>query len=261
MTTAATTQTTAPKASTRRDALRMLVSSSPDPLGDRQSQTCGSTAVEAETDCQPRAASLAACSIRSASTRCSRIRGLRRSSIPTATWRGSAGRGSIRPRCSSRYSTSARWRLLAAARARPDARVVSRRYHSRSLVLETVWQVGDARLIVDDALDLGDGPLLVRSMRAWRATAVAVMVGITAPSWPGTPASLRMHGRRCELDGVARVAIHAPVGVGSRRRMARPATSPSTGSPGNDHARQRGGATGTAARSTRRWRSGGGPSR
>ena len=47
--------------------------------------------------------------------------------------------------------------------ARPDARVVSRRYHARSLVLETVWQVGGARLIVDDALDLGDGPLLVRS--------------------------------------------------------------------------------------------------
>src|SRR6202035_1371833 len=50
--------------------------------------------------------------------------------------------------------------------ARPDARVVSRRYHSRSLVLETVWQIGGARLIVDDALALGDGPLLVRAVRA-----------------------------------------------------------------------------------------------
>ena len=38
--------------------------------------------------------------------------------------------------------------------ARADARVVSRRYHARSLVLETVWQVGGARLVVDDALDL-----------------------------------------------------------------------------------------------------------
>src|SRR4029077_862790 len=47
--------------------------------------------------------------------------------------------------------------------ARPDALVVSRRYHARSLVLETVWEVGAARLIVEDALDLGEGPMLVRS--------------------------------------------------------------------------------------------------
>src|ERR1700688_4952216 len=50
--------------------------------------------------------------------------------------------------------------------ARSDARLVSRRYRSRSLVLETFWEVGGARLIVEDALDLGEGPLLVRSLRA-----------------------------------------------------------------------------------------------
>ena len=69
--------------------------------------------------------------------------------------------------------------------ARPDARVVSRRYHPRSLVLETVWEVGGARLIVEDALDLDVGPLLIRSLRA-EGDAVEVLVHLTAPAWPGT---------------------------------------------------------------------------
>ena len=93
--------------------------------------------------------------------------------------------------------------------ARPEARVVSRRYHPRSLVLETVWQIGRARLIVDDALALGDGPLLIRALRA-EGGAVAVTAGITAPSWPGSDAVLRVHGRAVELEGAARVALHAP---------------------------------------------------
>jgi GH15 family glucan-1,4-alpha-glucosidase len=93
--------------------------------------------------------------------------------------------------------------------ARSDARVMSRRYHSRSLVLETVWEVGSARLIVDEALDLGDGPRLVRSMRV-EGEAVAVMIGITAPSWPGTVGVVQAHGHAVELEGVARVAVHAP---------------------------------------------------
>lgn len=95
--------------------------------------------------------------------------------------------------------------------ARPDARVVSRRYHPRSLVLETVWQIGSARLIVDDALDLADGPLLMRAVRA-EGGAVAVMVGLTAPSWPGTAAVVRVHDDSLELEGAARVAVHAPSG-------------------------------------------------
>jgi GH15 family glucan-1,4-alpha-glucosidase len=95
--------------------------------------------------------------------------------------------------------------------SRPDAHVVSRRYHSRSLVLETVWQIGSARLIVDDALALGDGPLLVRAARA-EGGAVAVTVGITAPSWPGTATVVRVHGHAAELEGAARVAVHAPAG-------------------------------------------------
>lgn len=95
--------------------------------------------------------------------------------------------------------------------ARPDARVVSRRYHPRSLVLETVWQIGSARLVVDDAFDLADGPLLIRTVRA-DGGAVAVMVGLTAPSWPGTAAAVRVHDDSLELEGAARVAVHAPSG-------------------------------------------------
>jgi GH15 family glucan-1,4-alpha-glucosidase len=93
--------------------------------------------------------------------------------------------------------------------ARPGARVVSRRYHPRSLMLETVWEVGSARLIVEDALELGEGPLLVRSLRA-EGDAVDVTVNVTAPSWPGTPASLHVFDRSLELAGVSRVVISAP---------------------------------------------------
>ena len=95
--------------------------------------------------------------------------------------------------------------------ARPDARVVSRRYHLRSLVLETVWQIGSARLIVDDVLDLADGPLLIRAVRA-EGGAVAVMVGLTAPSWPKTAAVVRVDDHSLELEGAARVTVHAPSG-------------------------------------------------
>ena len=70
--------------------------------------------------------------------------------------------------------------------ARREARVLSRRYHPRSLVLETVWEVGPARLIVEEALDLGEGPLLVRSVRA-QGDAVDVTATVSAPAWPGTP--------------------------------------------------------------------------
>src|SRR5580700_2805485 len=90
-----------------------------------------------------------------------------------------------------------------------DAFVVSRRYLPRSLVLETVWQVGAARLIVEDALDLGEGPLLIRRLRA-EGDDVAVAVTVTAPDWPGARGSLRTFGNVLELDGGAGVAIHAP---------------------------------------------------
>src|SRR5579864_9175444 len=93
--------------------------------------------------------------------------------------------------------------------ARPDARAVSRRYHPSSLVLETVWEVGGARLIVEDGLDLGPGPLLIRGLRA-DGDAVDVLVQLAAPEWPGTPASLRVFGNAVELAGVSRVAVHAP---------------------------------------------------
>lgn len=92
---------------------------------------------------------------------------------------------------------------------RPEARAVSRRYHPRSLVLETVWEVGAARLIVEDALDLGEGPLLIRSLRA-EGDAVEVLVHLTTPAWPGSPASVRVFGDSVELAGVSRVVVHAP---------------------------------------------------
>ncbi len=105
----------------------------------------------------------------------------------------------------------ARGGMFSVRPARPDARVVSRRYHSRSLVLETVWQVGSARLIVDDALDLANGPLLIRAVRA-EGGAVAVMVRLGASSWPGTAVEVRVHDDFLELEGAARVAVHAPSG-------------------------------------------------
>ena len=104
--------------------------------------------------------------------------------------------------------------------ARSDAVVISRRYLPRSLVLETTWQVGAARLIVEDALDLGEGPLLIRRLRA-EGDDVHVAVTVTAPGWPGAPGSLRIFGDVLELEGGAGVAIHAPAdwepdGVGGR---------------------------------------------
>jgi alpha,alpha-trehalase len=93
--------------------------------------------------------------------------------------------------------------------ARADAHLVSRRYHSRTLVLETVWQVGLSRLIVDDALDLGNGPRLARRLRA-EGDAIDVRVSLDAPAWPGTRTSLRVHGTSLDVEGVARVAVHAP---------------------------------------------------
>src|SRR5580700_11018758 len=92
---------------------------------------------------------------------------------------------------------------------RADASVLSRRYLPRSLVLETVWAVGSARLIVEDALDLGDGPLLIRRLRT-EGEDVDVAVTITAPEWPGARGSLRTFGNVLELDGAAGVAVHAP---------------------------------------------------
>src|SRR5580692_7242191 len=93
--------------------------------------------------------------------------------------------------------------------ARPEARLVSRRYLPRSLVLETVWEAGDAQLIVEDALDLGDGPLLIRRLRT-EGGDIDVAVTVTTPQWPGMRSSLRTFGHVLEFDGGAGVAIHAP---------------------------------------------------
>src|SRR5580658_3340278 len=92
---------------------------------------------------------------------------------------------------------------------RSDARVLSRRYLPRSLVLETVWEAGGARLLVEDALDLGEGPLMIRRLRT-EGDGVEVAVSVTAPDWPGARGSLRTFGNVLELDGGAGVAIHAP---------------------------------------------------
>ncbi|MEA2638019.1 MAG: alpha,alpha-trehalase, partial [Chloroflexota bacterium] len=93
--------------------------------------------------------------------------------------------------------------------AQQGARVVSRRYHPRSLVLETVWEVDRARLIVEDALDLGEHPLLVRQVRAEHGD-LDVAVDLRLPQWPGTRASLSVATDVIDVDGVTPVAIRAP---------------------------------------------------
>jgi alpha,alpha-trehalase len=89
------------------------------------------------------------------------------------------------------------------------ARVVSRRYHARSLVLETVWDVGRTRLIVEDALDLGDSPLLVRGLRA-EGGDVDVSVEFRAPQWDAKRSLMSVAGETLEVTGETRVAVRAP---------------------------------------------------
>ncbi len=88
------------------------------------------------------------------------------------------------------------------------ARVLSRGYHARSLVLETVWEIRGTRLIVNDALDLGDNPLLVRSLRA-EGGDVDVRVEFRAPTWDGTRASTTLAGETLEVNCGVHVAIRA----------------------------------------------------
>jgi GH15 family glucan-1,4-alpha-glucosidase len=73
---------------------------------------------------------------------------------------------------------------------RDDAQVISRRYHPRSLVLETTWEIGAGRLIVEDALTLDGGPEVVRQVRA-QGEPVDVSVLVRAPRWPGAEAAIR----------------------------------------------------------------------
>ncbi|MGA7989765.1 MAG: glycoside hydrolase family 15 protein [Candidatus Dormiibacterota bacterium] len=90
-----------------------------------------------------------------------------------------------------------------------SARVVSRRYHHRSLVLETVWEVEGARLIVDDALALGTRPLLVRRLRA-EGEDVGVDIDFRAPRWEDVAARVHTSGRALEVGGPASVVVAAP---------------------------------------------------
>jgi alpha,alpha-trehalase len=93
--------------------------------------------------------------------------------------------------------------------AQAGAHVVSRRYHPRSLVLESIWQVDGARLIVDDALDNGDHPLLVRRLRA-EGGDVDVAVDVRSPAWQGKRALLNVVNDVLDVNGVSHVAITAP---------------------------------------------------
>jgi alpha,alpha-trehalase len=90
-----------------------------------------------------------------------------------------------------------------------SARVVSRRYHARTLVLETVWDVDGPRLIVDDWLDLGVHPLLVRRLRA-EGGDVDVDVDVRVPHWEDSAARVRMSGTALEVAGPTTVVITAP---------------------------------------------------
>jgi GH15 family glucan-1,4-alpha-glucosidase len=93
--------------------------------------------------------------------------------------------------------------------AHRSAHVVSRRYHPRSLVLETTWEIDGARLIVDDALDMGAQPMLVRRCRALGA-ALDVTVAFQAPNWESQRAVLTVAGDILEVKAASRVAIRAP---------------------------------------------------
>jgi GH15 family glucan-1,4-alpha-glucosidase len=93
--------------------------------------------------------------------------------------------------------------------AQRGARLVSRRYHARSLVLETLWEIDGARLIVEDALDLGADPLLVRSLRA-EGDGVDITVEFRAPQWDGNRARITAAGGTLEVNGAVRVALHGP---------------------------------------------------
>jgi alpha,alpha-trehalase len=93
--------------------------------------------------------------------------------------------------------------------AQQRARVVARRYHPRSLVLESMWDVDGARLIVEDALDLGEHPLLVRRLRADGGD-VDVAVDFRSPTWQSKRALLSVVNDVLEVNGVSDVAITAP---------------------------------------------------
>jgi alpha,alpha-trehalase len=93
--------------------------------------------------------------------------------------------------------------------AQRGARVASRRYHPRSLVLETVWELEGARLIVEDVLDIGEHPLLVRRLRA-EGGDVDVAVDFRSPLWDGERASLSLAGDVLDVSGVSRVVVRAP---------------------------------------------------
>lgn len=93
--------------------------------------------------------------------------------------------------------------------AQAGARVVFRRYHPRSLVLESVWEAEGARLIVEDALDLGEHPLLVRRLHG-EGGDVDVTVDFRSPTWHSERALLSVVNDGLEVNGVSRVAITAP---------------------------------------------------
>ena len=179
-----------------------------------------------------------------------------RSSIPTATWRGSAGRGSTATPLLFSILDADRGGTFSLRPALREARVLSRRYHPRSLVLETVWEVGPARLIVDEALDLEEGPLLVRSVRA-EGDAVDVTATVSAPAWPGTAASLRIIDHALELDGVSRVVVHAPSRWEARTRRCYLRVHGGSGDSADCHARDGERQSHAASPSSRRSPSGG----
>lgn len=93
--------------------------------------------------------------------------------------------------------------------ARQSARVASRRYHARSLVLETIWESDGARMVVEDALDLGENQSLMRSLRA-EGGDVEVDVDFRAPRWETLTATMHIAETTLEVTGPANVVITTP---------------------------------------------------
>ncbi len=83
-------------------------------------------------------------------------------------------------------------------------------------MLETTWDTGGARLVVDDALDLGDDAALVRRLRA-EGGAVEVAAAFRAPAWPDPRLAMHVRENIVELGGEHPLVVHAPSTWASER--------------------------------------------
>lgn len=94
--------------------------------------------------------------------------------------------------------------------AESSARVESRAYDDSALMLRTVWRAGDRRVTVVDTLVSGDGPALLREVRA--SGPPVVMHAVVDARGPRAESAARVRAHGAELDVLApvRVRVTAP---------------------------------------------------